>query len=74
MIEPKDVDIRVIDQRIGQGVAGFDTVVRVLHKPTGILVEVPRVTRGMYYDRELAFDMIESALTHPKLQKDPPVE
>jgi protein subunit release factor A len=73
MIEPKDVDIRVIDQRIGQGVGGFDTVVRVLHKPTGILVEVPRLTQGMYYDREVAFNMIESALTHPKLQKEPPV-
>jgi protein subunit release factor A len=74
MIEPKDVDIRVIDQRIGQGVGGFDTVVRVLHKPTGILVEVPRLTQGMYYDREVAFNMIESALTHPKLQKEPPIE
>ena len=73
MIEPKDVDTRVIDQRIGQGVGGFDTVVRVLHKPTGILVEVPRLTQGMYYDREVAFNMIESALTHPKLQKEPPV-
>jgi protein subunit release factor A len=78
MIEPKDVDVRVIDQRIGQGeclhLGGFDTVVRVLHKPTGILVEVPRLTQGMYYDREVAFNMIESALTHPKLQKEPPIE
>jgi len=73
MIEPKDVDVRVIDQRIGMGIGGLDTVVRVLHKPTGILVEVPRVTRLMYYDTELAFDMIESALTHPKLEKEPPV-
>ena len=73
MIELKDVDVRVIDQRIGMGIGGLDTVVRVLHKPTGILVEVPRVTRLMYYDRDLAFDMIESALTHPKLEKEPPV-
>jgi len=73
MIEPKDVDIRVIDQRIGQGIGGLDTVIRVLHKPTGILVEVPKVTQSMYYDREVAFNMIESALTHPKLEKEPPV-
>ena len=73
MIEPKDVDIRVIDQRVGQGIGGLDTVIRVLHKPTGILVEVPKVTHSMYYDREVAFNMIESALTHPKLEKEPPV-
>jgi protein subunit release factor A len=73
MIEPRDVDIRVIDQRIGQGIGGLDTVIRVLHKPTGILVEVPKVTKSMYYDREVAFNMIESALTHPKLEKEPPV-
>ena len=44
MIEPKDVDIRVIDQRIGQGIGGLDTVIRVLHKPRlDILVgEVPK--------------------------------
>mgnify|MGYP000327249559 CR=1 FL=1 len=73
MIEPRDVDIRVIDQRIGPGIGGLDTVIRVLHKPTGILVEVPKVTKSMYYDREVAFNMIESALTHPKLEKEPPV-
>ena len=27
MIEPKDVDIRVIDQRIGQGVAGLTSAI-----------------------------------------------
>ena len=58
-----DVDIRVIDQRIGQGVAGFDTVVRAYHKPTGILVEMPNLSdRGQYRQREIALEMIEWAL------------
>lgn len=61
----KDVDVRVIDQRIGQGVGGMDTVVRVLHRPTGIIVEVPRVASSQFGDREIALDMIAAAITHP---------
>jgi protein subunit release factor A len=58
-----DVDIRVIDQRIGQGVGGFDTVVRAYHKPTGLLVEVPKLGRGTQSrQREIALEMIEWAL------------
>ena len=64
----KDVDIRVIDQRIGQGVGGMDTVVRVLHKPSGIIVEVPRVASSQFYDREIAMEMLTTALTHPRYQ------
>lgn len=64
----KDVDIRVIDQRIGMGVGGMDTVIRVLHRPTGIIVEVPRVTGSQFYDREVAMDMIAAAITHPKFR------
>lgn len=62
----KDIDIRVIDQRIGAGIGGFDTVVRLYHRPSGILVEVPRVSSAQYIDREIAIQMIEAALTHPK--------
>ncbi len=62
----KDVDIRVIDQRIGAGIGGMDTVIRVLHRPTGIIVEVPRVTGSQHYDREVAMEMIVTAITHPK--------
>ena len=58
----KDTDIRVIDQRIGMGVGGIDTVIRLYHRPTGILIEMPRVTRGQYYDKKLAFEMLEYAL------------
>ena len=67
----KDVDIRVIDQRIGMGVGGRDTVVRVLHRPSGIIVEMPRVTGSQFDDRAVAMDMIAAALTHPKYQGEP---
>lgn len=62
MIDLKDVDIRVIDQRIGMGVGGLDTVIRAYHKPTGILVEVPRISRHQFGDRKIALEMIEYAL------------
>jgi protein subunit release factor A len=58
----RDVDVRVIDQRIGMGIGGWDTVIRVYHKPTGILIEMPRLSRSQYKDRKLALDMIEYAL------------
>ena len=64
----RDVDIRVIDQRIGMGVGGMDTVIRVYHRPTGLLVEVPRVGSSQFYDREIALDMIQAALTHPNFR------
>lgn len=70
MIDPKDIHIRVIDQRIGMGVGGMDTVIRALHIPSGVLVEVPRLTSSQYYDREIAMQMLETALTHPKCQHE----
>ena len=60
-----DVDVRVIDQRIGQGVGGMDTVIRMVHRPTGIIVEVPRISNSQFNDREIAMQMIEAAITHP---------
>jgi protein subunit release factor A len=69
-IDPKDIHTRVIDQRIGMGIGGLNTVMRIIHIPTGILVEVPRVSSAQYYDREIAMQMIESALTHPKIIND----
>lgn len=66
LFNPGDIHIRVIDQRIGMGIGGMDTVIRVLHIPSGILVEVPRVTGSQYYDHEIAMEMLETALTHPK--------
>lgn len=58
----KDTDVRVIDQRIGVGVGGLNTVIRLYHKPTGILIEMPCLNRSQFYDRQLAFDMLEYGL------------
>lgn len=57
-----DVHIRVIDQRIGMGIGGLNTVIRAYHVPSGILVEVPRGSKDQYNDRKTALEMIEYAL------------
>jgi protein subunit release factor A len=59
----KDTDVRVIDQRIGMGIGGLNTVIRLYHKPTGILIEMPKLLRNDYYNKMLAFEMLEYALT-----------
>jgi hypothetical protein len=58
----QDTDVRVIDQRIGMGIGGLNTVIRLYHKPTGILIEMPRLTKSQYYDKVLAFEMLEYAI------------
>jgi len=63
-LDLKDVNIRVIDQRIGVGIGGLDTVIRVLHLPTGIIIEMPRLTNSQFKDRTAALDALEMALTH----------
>jgi len=70
IIDPKDIHIRVIDQRIGMGIGGMDTVIRLYHKPTGILIEVPRITSSQHFDREVAMEMLETALTHQRYRGD----
>jgi protein subunit release factor A len=62
----KDTDVRVIDQRIGMGIGGLNTVIRLYHKPTGILIEMPRLNRSQYLDKVLAFEMLEYALSGVK--------
>lgn len=57
-----DTDIRIIDQRIGMGIGGLNTVIRLYHKPTGILIEMPAVMRNKFLDKKLAFEMLEYAL------------
>lgn len=59
----QDTDVRVIDQRIGMGIGGWNTVVRLYHKPTGILIEMPSQRRSQFHDRKLAFEMLEYALS-----------
>lgn len=70
VIDPKDIHIRVIDQRIGMGIGGMDTVIRLYHKPSGILIEVPRITSSQHFDREIAMEMLEAALTHQRYRGD----
>lgn len=59
-----DVDTRVIDQRIGMGVGGFDTVIRLFHKPTGIIIEMPKLCGSQNKDRQAAMDALEFVLTY----------
>lgn len=68
--DPADVHIRVIDQRIGMGIGGMDTVIRAYHIPTGLLVEVPRGSGGQWRDRETALEMIEYALASGRYAHD----
>jgi protein subunit release factor A len=66
----KDTDVRVIDQRIGMGIGGWDTVIRLYHKPTGILIEMPKLTRNQFNDRRIAFEMLEYALADKMMRED----
>jgi protein subunit release factor A len=66
----KETDIRVIDQRIGMGIGGLDTVIRLYHKPTGILIEMPKITRSQFIDRLLAYEMLEYALVSGMIEPE----
>jgi protein subunit release factor A len=58
----RDLDVRITDQRIGMGVGGMDTILRMTHLPTGIVVEIPRGSRWPRRVRDVAKGMIEYAL------------
>ena len=64
-LREEDLHVRVIDQRIGMGIGGLDTVIRLYHAPTGVLVEIPSGLSGRrssYHDRQLGKDMIAYAI------------
>ena len=70
-LKREDVDIRVIDQRIGMGVAGWDTVVRLYHKPTGIVIEMPKLSSGGQHKQySVAMSMLEYGLTEVEVYED----
>ncbi|MFK5283307.1 hypothetical protein ACI3PL_27415, partial [Lacticaseibacillus paracasei] len=50
---------RITDQRIGMGVVGRDVVIRLYHKPTKIVIELPVTGGATYKQREMAFDALE---------------
>ena len=69
-VDLRDVDVRFIDQRIGQGAGGMNTVIRVYHKPTGLLVEVPNLFHSQYLNRKIAVEMIGLALLEAGWKKE----
>jgi protein subunit release factor A len=57
------LEIRVTDQRIGMGISGYDTIIRVHHIPSGIVVEMPnRFASSQSVSRLIAVEMIEWAM------------
>ena len=62
-LRPQDVNIRVIDQRIGVGIGGMDTVIRLYHIPTGLLIEVPPSFGVQYKARQIGMEMLEYAIS-----------
>ena len=59
-INLEDVDIHIIDQRIGAGIGGFDTRMRFYHKPTQTLIEAQG--RGGWKTREVGLLALELIL------------
>ncbi len=53
----EDVDIHIIDQRIGMGIGGFNNRLRFYHKPTEILLELPG--KGTWETREKGLSIIQ---------------
>lgn len=66
MIAPEDLKIETLraDYRGGQHVGCGPTAVRVTHLPTGIIASV--TMRSQIAARDVAINMIECALTHPR--------
>lgn len=62
-LKPGDVDVRITDQRIGMGIGGMNTIIRLWHKPTGIIIEVPNLGRGQHKQYSMAMSMLEYGLT-----------
>lgn len=72
MLKPEDVNIRVIDQRIGMGIGGMETVVRIYHIPTGLWVEVPPAFGVQYKACQIGMEMIEYAISALPEPEDTP--
>lgn len=58
--------IEGIDRRGGQHVGGHSGV-RATHIPTGIMAYV-QSARSQHINKEIAIEMLETALTHPKIR------
>lgn len=49
----------------GQHVGITSSGVKITHEPTG-LVAIANCARSQHFNRQIAFDMIEGGLTHPR--------
>ena len=54
-----DTDLRITDQRIGMGIGGWNVVIRLYHKPTKIVIELPVTGGATHKHRAMAFDALE---------------
>lgn len=50
----------------GQYVVSMQSGIKVTHEPTG-LVAIADCARSQHINRQIAFDMIEGGLTHPRV-------
>ncbi len=69
LVKKEDTDIRVIDQRIGMGIGNLHTVIRLYHRPTGILIEIPQLTSRQQSDLNLGYTILRAALEYPDLDE-----
>jgi protein subunit release factor A len=65
MLRDEDLDTRTWPERGGGQQAGTVTGVKIVHLPSGITAFV-NIGRSQLVNREIARDMILSAITHPK--------
>ena len=64
-LRDEDLHVRIIDQRIGMGIGGLNTVIRLYHVPSGVMVEIPSglsSRRGQYHDLQLGKEMVAYAI------------
>lgn len=62
MINDNDIQINVIDKGQGMRISGWQYAITILHKPTGIFIELPRQTGQQHIERALILDALDNML------------